>query len=65
MADIIQSERRAEKGGKRCHLKRKLMDASGEREESGDAVEISLEDPRFQKIHSILASQLILQILST
>ena len=52
MADIIRSERRAEKGSNRHHLKRKRMDASGEREESGDAVEIDLDDPRFQKIYS-------------
>lgn len=53
MADIIRSERRAEKGNKERHFKRKRVDAKGEGgREMVDALEINLEDPRFRNVYS-------------
>jgi hypothetical protein len=53
MADIIRSERRAEKGSKKHHSKRKRVDADGEGgQEPADAGEVNLEDPRFRSIYS-------------
>ncbi|KIM32676.1 hypothetical protein M408DRAFT_20048 [Serendipita vermifera MAFF 305830] len=49
MADIIRSERRAEKGMKKRHGKRKRTEGG---EEAADAVEVNLEDPRFKSIYS-------------
>lgn len=49
MTDIIRSERRAEKGGKKHYGKRKRTEG---REESNDAVDVNLEDPRFKGIYS-------------
>ena len=50
MADIIRSERRAEKSGKKHHSKRKRADADGEGTQ--EPVEINLEDPRFRNVYS-------------
>jgi NUC153 domain len=53
MADIIRSERRAEKGSTKHRSKRKRVEADGEgRQEPVDAVEINLEDPRFRSVYS-------------
>ena len=53
MADIIRSERRAEKGNKKHRSKRKRVEADGEGgQEPNDAAEINLEDPRFRSVYS-------------